>query len=176
MASARIRTGLAALPDGRVLVVGGDNGSQTAATVEAYDPSTGKFGGLTDLPLGYSEPGATIGLPDGTVLIINGTDRQAQVYEPLTGHVRLGPSMSSVRSYATGVSLADGAPLIIGGRTSAPAGPTVALHRVRVDALSSQAKACTVAPSGSTVAHTEAGGGALTPGVGVGERSLHRSA
>ncbi len=40
------------LPDGRVLVTGGFNGSECPTSAEIYDPATGPFG-----PTGPSAPG-----------------------------------------------------------------------------------------------------------------------
>jgi hypothetical protein len=76
---------VARLPDGRVLVAGGAgemiryaqhvDRSNTSAAVETYDPTTGSWSSLPDLP----EPragGAAVVLADGSVLLVGGYDDQ----------------------------------------------------------------------------------------------------
>lgn len=67
------------LPDGRVLIVGGDSSNGTA---EIYDPSTGKFTATGTLLTAQTGFNATL-LANGKVLITGGVD--AEVFDPSTG-------------------------------------------------------------------------------------------
>jgi hypothetical protein len=77
-----------ALPDGRVLVVGGAPGSQDEVLVsaEVWDPATNSFGpagSLTEVRTGHT----ATALPDGRVLVVGGLIRgdlvtSAEVWEP----------------------------------------------------------------------------------------------
>jgi len=66
------------LPDGRVLIVGGNPGSSTA---ELYDPKTGTF--TTTGKMVGGEGAATL-LDTGQVLIVGGS-KGNELYDPLTG-------------------------------------------------------------------------------------------
>ncbi len=81
----RVRQTATLLPDGRVLVAGGDDTliSGPPDSADIYDPGTGTFtrtGPMTDAPRGHT---ATL-LLDGSVLIAggNGGGKSAQVYQP----------------------------------------------------------------------------------------------
>lgn len=85
------------LPDGRVLIVGGqreDMQSQLTA-VEVYDPATGTFTEAGDLPVPYALHSALL-LPDGRVLLAGGhtpegssdlstMETYSGIYDPATG-------------------------------------------------------------------------------------------
>jgi hypothetical protein len=78
------------LPDGRVLIVGGDSSNGTA---EFYDPSTGKFAATGSLLLPQIGFNATL-LSNGKVLI-TGTD--AELFDPSTGQfTSAGPYVASL--------------------------------------------------------------------------------
>ena len=85
------------LPDGRVLIVGGDGckdpahcttrdwaGETILKSAELYDPTTGRFTSAGSL----TEPGdhatATL-LPDGRVLVVDGYNRVVETYSAMTG-------------------------------------------------------------------------------------------
>jgi hypothetical protein len=59
------------LPDGRVLVTGGEGG---LASAELYDPSSGTWTATGDMIEGHSDHTATL-LADGTVLVASGYSR-----------------------------------------------------------------------------------------------------
>ncbi len=74
------------LPDGRVLIVGGDSSNGTA---EFYDPSTGKFTATGSLLMSQSGFNATL-LSNGEVLITGGVNSasaiaDAELFDPSTG-------------------------------------------------------------------------------------------
>lgn len=74
MAEAREEHTATLLPDGRVLIVGGNSVTDTLASAEIYDPLTGSFAfaGSTGTP--RSTHTATL-LPDGTVLVAGGNSK-----------------------------------------------------------------------------------------------------
>src|SRR5580698_7303303 len=81
------------LPDGRVLIVGGDSSNGTA---EFYDPSTGKFTATGSLLMPRSGFNATL-LANGKVLITGGASEDAEVFDPSTGQfTSAGPYVGSL--------------------------------------------------------------------------------
>ncbi|MEW6746048.1 MAG: kelch repeat-containing protein [Planctomycetota bacterium] len=79
------------LPDGSVLVAGGNNETDQAySTAEIYDPVTGEFSATDDMAEERTCAMATL-LPNGTVLIAGGYDTfgvfssTAEIYDPETG-------------------------------------------------------------------------------------------
>jgi hypothetical protein len=60
------------LPDGRVLVAGGDdNSSSVLSAAETWDPATGAFSAADSLEVARAGHAAAL-LPDGRVLIVGG--------------------------------------------------------------------------------------------------------
>jgi hypothetical protein len=80
MAAARFQPTATALPDGRVLIAGGDNGSKGLASAELYDPATGKFSPTGSMGTAREYQTATL-LSDGRVLIAGGYDG-VNIYDP----------------------------------------------------------------------------------------------
>ena len=86
------------LPDGRVLIVGGDSSNGTA---EFYDPSTGKFTATGSLLMPQSGFNATL-LSNGKVLIAGGVNSgyavaDAELFDPSTGQfTSAGPYVASL--------------------------------------------------------------------------------
>ena len=109
------------LPDGKVLLVGGDDyGSDTLASAELYDPGTGTWAGtgsMYEVRAGHS---ATL-LRDGRVLVAGGVDTvvyagavgSAELYDPGTGSWT--PTASMVGGGSSAVLLPDGRVLVVGG-------------------------------------------------------------
>jgi YD repeat-containing protein len=110
------------LPDGRLLLLGGRNGSSSVGTAFIKNPKTGL---VTQLSTGMQHPRyghtATV-LPDGTVLIFGGVgsgnkpEQGSELFDPQS--LKFSPiSVNGVtpRSYHTATLLTDGRVLIAGG-------------------------------------------------------------
>jgi hypothetical protein len=143
MLNGRYRQTATLLPNGKVLVAGGNVGSGAQlgagcclATAELYDPSTGTWtptGSMIDARVAHS---ATL-LLDGTVLVaggdgalINGLTPGAEVYDPISGSwSATGPMIArgSARFAHTAVLLPDGNVFVVGG-TNANAAPELYDH------------------------------------------------
>jgi N-acetylneuraminic acid mutarotase len=119
---ARCNHGAALLPDGRVLVAGGDSGGIVHADAEIYDPATGKWTMaahmnstrflLSMLTLADGRPFVPASAAFGTI-----PRDSADVYDSATGTWTATPSLNISRYlYGSGVLL-DGKVLVFGGRT-----------------------------------------------------------
>lgn len=113
------------LPNGKVLIVGGNNGNTFALTgAELYDPVTTQFSPTGSLNFGRFSHTATL-LPDGKVLITGGqtTDSNwltsAELYDPATGTFSVTGSLNFPRGGHTATLLSDGTVLVVGGQTIA---------------------------------------------------------
>ena len=92
------------LPDGKVLVAGGQEASSEAAiaTAELYDPATGTWNSTGSMNEARWSPTATL-LPDGKVLVAGGGLRvavvtaSAELYDPATGTWSYTGSMNEAR-------------------------------------------------------------------------------
>jgi hypothetical protein len=115
------------LPDGRVLVTGGENlltgvllRSGVLASADIYNPATGKFSPTGSMAVARSTQSATL-LASGLVLIAGGktgTSRvvaSAELYHPSTGKFSPTGSMAQVRGRQSATALADGRVLVLGG-------------------------------------------------------------
>jgi hypothetical protein len=105
------------LPNGKVLLVGGDRGPLPIA--ELYDPSTGLFT-VTGTPITNRRLHATVLLPNGRVLIVGGTDDgSAEVYDPASESFSLVDSIVrgsySFFPWTIATLLNDGGVLIVRG-------------------------------------------------------------
>jgi hypothetical protein len=134
MASARTGQTATLLPDGRVLIAGGEDeatgSSELAplATAELFDPTTGKFSPTGSMEVARSDSVAAL-LPDGRVLIAGGYDNvagsegtaaqalsSAELYDPATGRFSPTGNLSVERAGATATLLTDGRVLVAGGQ------------------------------------------------------------
>lgn len=104
------------LPDGRVLVAGGDGGFMAA---ELYDPGTGRWTATGSMAQGRIGHTATL-LPDGTVLVTGGCAcsepgawSSAELYDPGTGRWTATGSMGTARIFHTATLLVDGTLLVV---------------------------------------------------------------
>jgi hypothetical protein len=125
----------ALLPDGEVLVVGGDTGpaSSPAPTgdAELFNPSTGTWSPAAPLPGGLAVAGASATLlTDGEVLVAGGltgsggttsTTADSELYVPASNSWVSAPSMTLGVAGAVSARLPDGEVLVAGG-INQPAG------------------------------------------------------
>jgi uncharacterized protein (TIGR03382 family) len=110
------------LADGRVLVVGGSSGTETASA-EIYDPATNAW--MATAPMAHARRYHTATLlPDNTVLVVGGVYTEsgvktylasAEVYDPATGTWDSAPPIQTERAYHRASLLADGRVLVTGG-------------------------------------------------------------
>ena len=109
------------LPNGKVLVAGGDTpGEIITNTAELYDPTTGTFtptGSMHQARVGFS---ATL-LQNGKVLVEGGASNTvgalntAELYDPATGTWSMTGKMKEGRQQHSAVLLSDGRVLVSGG-------------------------------------------------------------
>ena len=105
---------------GLVLVVGGDNGSFSLASVELFDPETRTFAPAGDLATARARHTAT-SLPNGMVLITGGRDirgsalASAEILNTETMSFAPASSMTTVRESHTATLFRNGKVLLAGG-------------------------------------------------------------
>src|SRR5436309_11932652 len=93
------------LPDGRVLVVGGEHGRDPLASAELYDPATGTWSATGSLNTARDSHTATL-LPNGNVLVAGGEATSgdlasAELYDPATGTWTATGSLTAARDFQT---------------------------------------------------------------------------
>jgi alpha-tubulin suppressor-like RCC1 family protein len=124
MNTARVTAAAVVLNDGKVLVTGGRDASNTALnTAEIYDPVAGTWtntGNMTTARWLHKMEK----LPDGRVLVMGGRvgGASTEIYNPATGTFTAGPNMAFGRDDAATVVLADGRVLNHGGWNGATQG------------------------------------------------------
>jgi Kelch motif protein len=117
----------APLPDGRVLIAGGNDHNYpdyALKSAEIFDPATGTFSPTGDMTVIRNGPAAAP-LPDGRVLVAGGTYagtmlqqylNSAEIFDPRTGSFSPTRSMTQRRSNAAAAApLPDGGALVAGG-------------------------------------------------------------
>jgi hypothetical protein len=113
----RVGHGAALLPNGKVLVVGGDSGGVTA---ELYDPASGTWTATGSMNTQRFALSATL-LDTGKVLVVGGvgssdeTLTSAELYDPTTGTWSYTGDVFSGRFFHSDTLLQDGRILIAGG-------------------------------------------------------------
>jgi hypothetical protein len=110
-----------ALPDGRILITGGWNGSAALSSAEIYNPATGAFSATGSMTTARANHKQAM-LFNGRVLITGGFDSggtpiaSAEIYNPATGtfSATAGP-MAAARSAHRMNTVGDGKVLVTGG-------------------------------------------------------------
>jgi hypothetical protein len=134
MTTARDHHTATLLPDGRVLVTGGEGVGGRLASAEIFDPKTGTFSPTGPMTTDRAVHTATL-LDDGHVLVTGGVGAEAQLasaelYDPKTGTFSPTGSMTTARDYHTATLLADGRVLIAGGYPGSSGGEGLASAEV----------------------------------------------
>jgi len=122
LSSARVGASTVVLKDGRVLIIGGDNGTGALASVDVLDTS-GNYSPGT--PMNFARGGhtATV-LADGRVLVAGGSGSDgiatdtAEIYDPTANTWTLVGPLTYARSGHTASLLPDGTVLVAGGENS----------------------------------------------------------
>lgn len=112
------------LPDGWVLIVGGEQGPAMLATAEVWDPASEDFSPAGSMAEGRKLHTATL-LPDGRVLVSGGAGNPAgygdpflataEIWDPASGQWTATGPLDQWRAEHTATLLGDGRVLIVGG-------------------------------------------------------------
>jgi uncharacterized repeat protein (TIGR01451 family) len=110
------------LPDGKVLVVGGQNSGGFLPSAELYDPAVGTWVMTANAITARSDHTATL-VPDGRVLVVGGQNddgflRLAEFYDPALETWTATPNPNNARSGHTAILLPDGDVLVAGGQSN----------------------------------------------------------
>ena len=129
MTAARGNHAAAPLPDGRVLISGGDGNELAAAPLgtEIFDPVSGHFSSAGDLQAPRDSHSA-VRLTDGRVLVMGGEVPPelarrvgvgvsvTEIFDPATGRWSAGPALDPAFYAATVTMLSNGKVLVFGGQ------------------------------------------------------------
>jgi N-acetylneuraminic acid mutarotase len=122
MASGRDAHTATLLPNGKVLVAGGDQqpqnyGQPVIYTAELYDPNTETWTNTGQLNAQHIFHTATL-LPNGKVLVAGGNYVIAELYDSASQTWTVTGSMNQSHEYGTATLLPDGTVLVAGGQTA----------------------------------------------------------
>ena len=105
------------LPNGKVLVAGGYNGTYLSSA-ELYDPATGMWTTTGSMPTARRYHSATL-MPNGKVVVVGGYNgsylSSAELYDPATGTWTTAGSMPTARGYHTATLMPNGKVMVVGG-------------------------------------------------------------
>lgn len=110
------------LPDGKVLVAGGYDGSNYLNSCALYDPATATWSSTGSMLAGRQNAIATL-LQNGKVLVTGGYNgsylNSCELYDPATGMWSSTGSMLSGRDFHTATLLSNGKVFVTGGKSGA---------------------------------------------------------
>jgi N-acetylneuraminic acid mutarotase len=113
------------LPNGKVLIAGGNDGNRSFKSAELYDPATGRWSRTSDLNADRDSHTATL-LPNGKVLVAGGFScgpppqscfalTSAELYDPATGIWTVTGSLNTARNGHNATLLPNGKVLVVSG-------------------------------------------------------------
>jgi hypothetical protein len=102
------------LPNGKVLVAGGNDQNNFLQTAELYDPATGSWTATGNLNTARYYHTATL-LPNGKVLVAGGGGYSAELYDPGSGSWTATGNLNTARDQHTATLLPNGKVLVAGG-------------------------------------------------------------
>lgn len=114
--------GATALPDGRILVTGGNQGTRLLRSTEIYDPSRDSWTPAAPMPRARTQFSIAT-LPDGRVIVAGGFREDGRItistllYDPVRDAWSDGPAMLDARLNHAMVALANGDLLFVGGES-----------------------------------------------------------
>ena len=108
----------ATLPDGRVLVAGGWNGTNDIATADVFNPSTKTFSPVGSMAVPREAAGAAP-LPDGRILVAGGYSNtgsvnSTEIFDPKTNSFSPGPTFPEAR-YGIATAVISGGRILFAG-------------------------------------------------------------
>lgn len=125
------------LPDGRVVVVGGQSGSGTLlSSTEIYDPGTDSWAPGAELPASRELHGASL-MPDGRVVVTGGSGAggvvlaDSIVYDPAANTWQALAALAVPRHSHSSTWLPNGSLLLLGGRSASGLTASVEVLSVR---------------------------------------------
>ena len=120
--AARSDHGATALPDGRILVTGGNQGTTLLRSTEIYDPSVDRWTAAAPMPRTRTQFSIAT-LPDGRVMVAGGFREDGRLtittllYDPARDAWTEGPAMLDARLNHAMVALPGGDLLFVGGES-----------------------------------------------------------
>lgn len=107
------------LANGKVLIIGGQNGSGYLSSAELYDPSSGEFVVTGSLVVARANHSASL-LANGQVLVVGGNNSggylaSAELYDPASGSFSNTDNITGARANHSATLLNNGKVLIAGG-------------------------------------------------------------